>query len=80
MVQQETLNPGPGEHQATQRPQRHHVSDRRFAQQDGNLAEEVAAGDARALRPVDDDSGFPVQDDVEPGAGQPLALASGKAL
>ena len=49
-------------------------------EQDRDLAEEVAAGQARPLRAVDDDRRLAVEDHVEPGAAQalaedPLALA-----
>ena len=71
---------GPGEDEAAQRPDGHDVGDRRLAEEDRHLAEEVAATEPGALRPVDDDGRLAVEDHVEPGAGQalaedPLALA-----
>ena len=49
------------------------VGDGRLAQEDRDLAEEVAAGQPGAFRAVDDDGRLAIEDDVEPGAGEALA-------
>ena len=77
---EERLDRRAGEDEAAQRSRGDDVGDRRLAEQDRDLAEEVAAGQARPLGPVDDDRRLAVEDDVEPGAAQalaedPLALA-----
>ena len=56
---------GPGEDEAAQRPRRDDVGDGRLAEQDRDLAEEVAAAERGALLAVDDDRGLAVEDDVE---------------
>jgi hypothetical protein len=48
------------------RTERDDVGDRRLAEEDRHLPEEVATGQARPLRPVNDDRGLAVEDDVEP--------------
>ena len=73
MGDQERLDPRAGQDQAAQRPGRHDVRDRRLAEDDRHLAEELAATEPRALRAVDDDRRLAVEDDVEPGAGEALA-------
>ena len=56
--------PGPGSAAAG----RDDVGDRRLAEDDRDLAEELAAGQPGALGAVDDDRRLAVEDDVEPGA------------
>ena len=53
MVDQEPLDPRTGKDQAAERPEGDDVGDRRFAEDDRDLAEELAASDPGALDPVD---------------------------
>ena len=64
---------GPGQDQAAQRPHGDHVGDRRLAEDDRDLAEELAAAEPRALGAVDHDGRLAVEDHVEPGPGEALA-------
>ena len=52
---QERLDARAGQDEAAQRPGRDDVGDRRLAEDDRHLAEELAAAEPRALRAVDDD-------------------------
>ena len=49
------------------------VRDRRLAEDDRDLAEELAAAEPGALRAVDDDRRLAIEDDVEAGPGEALA-------
>ena len=82
---QERLDPRAGQDQAAQRSGRDDVGDRRLAEEDRDLAEEVAARQPGPLRAVDEDRRLAIEDDVEaraasgPGGG-PVALGEGGLL
>ena len=60
-----------------ERPRRDDVGAGRLAEQDRDLAEEVAPGERRPLLAVDHDLGLAVEDDVERRPGQALAEDAG---
>ena len=61
---QELLDCRPGQDQAAQRADGHDVGDRWLAQQDRDLAEELAPAELRPLLAVDHDRGLAVEDEV----------------
>lgn len=72
MIDEELLHARPWQDQAAERAQGHDVGDRRLAQDDRHLAEEVAPGQSSTLGAIDDDRRFTVQDHVEARAGEAL--------
>ena len=70
---QERLDARAGQDETAQRRRGHDVRDRRLAEDDRDLAEEVAPAETGTLRAVDDDRRLAFEDDEEPGAGQTLA-------
>ena len=70
---EERLDRGGGHREAAHGRDGDDVRGRRLAEQDRDLAEEVAAVELGALRPVDGDVRVALEDHVEAGRRQPLA-------
>ena len=70
---EERLDGRPAEDDAAQRREGHDVGDRRLAEEDRDLAEELAPAEPGPLLAVDLDRAGAVEDDVEARAGEPLA-------
>ena len=73
VVEEDALDRRPGQDERPQRARRDDVGAGRLAEEDRDLAEEVAAGERRPLLAVDDDRRLAVEDDVERRAGEALA-------
>ena len=65
MADQEAFDTGSRQDQAAQCVESDDVGDRRLAEQDRDLAEELAAPERRPLLPIDLDGASSVEDDVE---------------
>ncbi len=73
MIDEEGLDLGTRQDQAAKRAQGNHVGGGGLAEQDGDLAEEVAPAEPGAILAVDPDRDVAVEDDVEARAAEPLA-------
>jgi hypothetical protein len=69
---EERLHLGAGKDQAPHRAGGHDVRRRRLAEEDRDLAEEVATAQRGQVAAVDADRGLAVEDHVEVRAGEPL--------
>src|SRR5437879_540568 len=72
MVLEERFDLRPGEHQDPQHALGHDIGDGRFAEEDRDIAEELALAEGRTLLPVDANFSLALEDHIEAAAGEAL--------